>query len=497
MLDARSFPRATFTLRSGSILARGVLILLLAIVTASPAGAQGAGTGTWTQSQGNAGHDGVASSGPAPPYTQAWSFPVAPEEAGKHSLGLSAPIIDGDIVIAVGPTAVYAVNLGTGAQVWSVPRSGPPAAPAIAEDGRRRLLLFTDQGSDGTPELRAVDLRTQKDAWAAPMPLKSVSRSGVTVDGDTAFLGDADGNVYAVEVATGKARWTVSVGGESKGPLPVADGRVYVVPLSHTFPTTVTASVVALDASTGDQVWRYTPQPGPVVASLAAAGNGSVVVVVPQGPGAQTVIVPGNVLTLSASDGVIRGSARIDLSPFFFIAPAVAPDATYVVDFSGGLHAIATDTMSQSWQFQFNVQVFRCSPVVVGDRVLVGLIDGTIAAVDRGTGHLVWRSPHLPGVVGAIAVGSDVLVAAVGGNKGGLVAFRHDDHGTQVDEASPTVPRWGVILGTFAIAAVAVGVVIAIPLTLVARRVGPPLVEDGDDEDDENEDDDEDEDDDR
>src|SRR5437870_4484868 len=83
-------------------------------------------------------------------------------------------------------------------------RQGPPAPAAVAEAGGREILLFTDATSDGTAELRAIDLRTRKDAWDAPLPLKSVSRSGVTVEGNTAFLGDADGNVYAVDVATGK-----------------------------------------------------------------------------------------------------------------------------------------------------------------------------------------------------------------------------------------------------------------------------------------------------
>jgi outer membrane protein assembly factor BamB len=480
MLGSRSFRRVHRRVSSWHWIAAASLLGALASAAGAPlAQAQGASTtpsGGWTQFQADAGHDGVATTGPAPPYAQAWSFPVAPETTGKRSIGLSAPVIDGSTVIAVGATAVYGVNLDSGQQEWTVPRQGPPAAPAVAQTGGHSVLLFTDAIADGSAELRAIDLRTRKDAWDAPLPLKSVSRSGVTVAGNTAFVGDADGNVYAVDVATGKETWTVSVGGEAKGPLPVADGKVFAVPLSHTFQTSVPASVVALDASTGKEVWRYAPQPATPFTSLPAVAGGSVVVVVPQ------TIADARLLTLSESDGSLTESVRINAIVFYFVAPALGEDATYAIDANGGLHAVALGEPTQTWQFQFNERVLRTSPVIVGDHVLVGLGDGTIGAVERSTGHLVWRSAHLPGVVGPMAVSPAELVATVGGNHGGLMAFRHDGTGALMDEVSPTVPRWGTILASFAIAFFAVGVVIAVPLTIVARRAGPPTVEDEDDE---------------
>jgi outer membrane protein assembly factor BamB len=471
MLDSRWFPRVPRREPMWHRLAAAGLFCVLAMATGGvPAGAQGAPT--WAQFQADAGHDGVVTMGPAPPYAQTWSFSVAPETAATRSIGLSAPVIDGSTVIAVGPTAVYGVNLDSGHQEWTVSRQGPPAAPAVAEIAGRSILLFTDAATDGAAELRAIDLRTRKEAWDAPLLLKSVSRSGISVEGDMAFLGDADGNVYAVDVATGKATWTVSVGGEAKGPLPVADGKVFAVPLSHTFRTSVPASVVALDASTGKELWRYTPEPATPFTSLPAVAGGSVVIVVPQ------TIADARLVTLSVTDGSIEESARINAIVFYFVAPATGEDATYAIDANGGLHAVGSGASNQAWQFQFNERVLRASPVIVAGHVLVGLGDGTIAAVERSTGHLVWRSVHLPGVVGPMAVSPGELVATVGGNQGGLVAFRHDETGTLMDEVSSTVPRWGTILVSFAIAFFAVGLVIAVPLTLVTRRAGPPIVED-------------------
>jgi len=473
MLGPRSIAHAHVRARAAHLATAAALVAFVLGGAASARAAQPTDPpGPWAQFQGDAAHDGLAVTGPAPPYARAWTHAVAPTDAKGHSFGVSAPVIDGTTVYAASGSAVVALDLTTGAERWSVDRQGPPSTPAVADAGGRRLVLFTDTTDEGAGEVRAVDAGTGKDAWAAPSELPAVSRTGVTVDAGTAYVGDADGDVVAVDVATGKQTWSASIGGEAKGPVAVGDGNVYAVPLSHDFSTSVAASIVALDASDGSISWRVTSQPASPFASLPAAADGTVVVVAPQAVG------DAHVVGLGAADGTERWSARINLYSFYFAAPAVAPDAVYTADFNGGLHAVSPASSEQTWQFQFNERVLRGSPVVVGDHVLLGLGDGTFGAVDRATGHLAWRSPHLPGVVDALAVGPDVLVASVGGAHGGLFAFRHDDAGRLVDVVSPTEPRWLSIVGNFAAAAVGVGLVVSVPLILLARRTGPPLVDD-------------------
>src|SRR5439155_8065346 len=101
--------------------------LIILCMFAAPARAASAPP-AWPQFQGNAAHTGTGS-GPAPPYRVAWAFRVAP--TGQE--GLSAPVVAGNVVVAVGPKAVYGVELTTGAQIWTVPRDGPPPAAAIAD----------------------------------------------------------------------------------------------------------------------------------------------------------------------------------------------------------------------------------------------------------------------------------------------------------------------------------------------------------------------------
>jgi hypothetical protein len=86
----------------------------------------------WPQFQGDAAHTGVSSNGPQPPFELLWHAPVEPGGPLANQ-ALSAPVVSGDLVIAVAPEEILAFDLATGTQAWSLPRTlGPPAQPAVA-----------------------------------------------------------------------------------------------------------------------------------------------------------------------------------------------------------------------------------------------------------------------------------------------------------------------------------------------------------------------------
>ncbi|HEY7660363.1 MAG TPA: PQQ-binding-like beta-propeller repeat protein [Actinomycetota bacterium] len=458
-------------------LAAAAAVALLVLLPTAALGQ--AADATWTQFQGDAAHAGVAASGPEPPYQEAWTFPIEP----KDGEGASAPVVTGGLAVTAGPEAVYGIDLASGEQRWTVTRDGPPAPVAIATGGDRTLVLFTDGRDAESAKLRAIDLDTQKDAWDVPLTLGAVSRTGVTVDGDQAFVADGDGTVYAVDVATGAESWTSELAGEPKGPMPVADGKVFAIPLDPDFGS-LAASLVALDEATGETAWTVDLTPPASFASLPAAAGGSVVVVSPAAPSG------GQIRAFSTEDGSLAWDARLNAYVSPWSAPAATAEAVYAIDFIGaGLHAIDTGTGEHVWQFEFNDHVLRGSPAVLPGHVLVGLSDGSLGAVDRTTGHLVWRSTPKLGLIGAMAVTPDLVLAVRGAKDGGIVAFRHDPDGTLADVVSPTIPRYAVIVGTWALAFVVVGAVILVPFVVATRRVGQPtLVRADDAADDEDED---------
>ena len=431
--------------------------LIILCVFAAPARAASEPP-VWPQFQGNAAHTGVGS-GPTPPYRVGWTFHVAP--SGQE--GLSPPIIAGNVVVAVGPKAVYGVDLATGAQLWTVPRDGPPSAPAIADTKDGLAVVYIDGRTDSVASLKAISLETQKPVWEAPVSLDSVSRSGVTIDGGTAFVGDAKGTIYAVDVATGSKRWDVTLAGEQKGPLAAADGKVYVIPQPHESSDRVALSVVALQEATGQQAWTYTPPVTLYTASLGAVSDGTV----------DVVLADARLVGIAAATGAEQWSVSLTQPTFPFSSPAVDGGNVYVADHQGDLQSVRTSTGAIDWLYAMNERIVRSSPVVVGDRVLLGLGDGSLGVVDRTSGHLVWRSRSTAGQIGGIAVASSAIVAEKGGANGGLVAFETDPNGSLLDLESPTVPHYGAIAARFAIAFAVVGAISLGIFTPIARRLGP------------------------
>ncbi|HWO71753.1 MAG TPA: PQQ-binding-like beta-propeller repeat protein [Actinomycetota bacterium] len=410
--------------------------------------------GGWSQFQGDAGHSGAAEAGPAPPYRQAWAF-----EAAQAEGGLSAPVIAGELVLAVGREAVFAVDARTGEEVWRVARvPGPPAPPAVAEVGGAPAVLFTEGGGDAGAAVRAVALADRRDLWEAR--LEASSRTGVTVEGDRAYVGDVRGGVYAIALASGAVGWRVETEGSATSPLAVSDGAVYAVTRGRSAPA---VSVVALEASSGERLWSASPAPGAAVASGPAVGDGRVVV------GFADRVVR----ALDAGSGSELWEERANgiFSPA--VAAAFADDDVLVADIAGQVYRLDGATGAREWDHALNDLVVRSSPVVVGGAVLLGLNDGRLVALDAAQGDLVWESDPAPGLVGALAVAPGLVVAVKGGDGGRLAAYEHDPEGTLVRVPSPTTldPGRQLLLALASVALVAAAVVV--PGRLAARRMGP------------------------
>jgi len=454
--------------------------VVLACLLGGPVFAQQDRGGTWSQFQGDPAHSGAFASGPEPPYRQAWRF-VAPEGS------LSGAVITGEVAIAVGEGAVYALELGTGQEAWEVPRDGGPISmPAVGARGEVVLFLdgppsteggaedeVTPQGGTGATggspadqkavtELVAVSATDREELWRTT--LEAQSRSGVTVEGDLAIVADDEGTVYAVELATGSLAWSAEARGRVDAPPAVADGHVYVVARDS---DAQRIQLVALDEQSGDEVWRFTAQAGAVAASAASAGDGSVVV------GSADRLVR----RLGGDDGeVLWDSLTLTLfSPV--TAPAFVPRALYVADAAGGVYGLDPSDGTRRWEHQLNEVIVRSSPVVSGPYLLVGLNDGRLVALDPENGDLVWQSASSQGLIGSIALSSDLVVAVKGGKEAGLVAFEHDPEGSLVRVPSPTVADAGRLVGNYALALVIASVVIYLPFRFLRARMGPAFAE--------------------
>ncbi|MGQ0669572.1 MAG: PQQ-binding-like beta-propeller repeat protein [Actinomycetota bacterium] len=433
--------------------------MLLAVLPGARALGQSIGEpGTWGQFQGGPGHPGTTQGGgPAPPYRESWTF-RAPEGA------LSAAVVAEGVAVTVGERGVFGIDLATGEQRWALFRNGGPLSPpAVGEADGSPVLVFTDESESRGTSLVGVELEGRSEVWRTP--LKDDSRSGVTVFGDSAFVGDDGGNVYAVDLSSGDLRWTAKTIGSVRAPPAVADGRVYAVGLDT---DAGRVEVLALNESDGDVAWRFAPQAAGATASTAAAGDGRVIV----------AFADRFVRAFGSDGGSQRWGSLVSSIPFPFSSPAYAGQDVYVSDLSGGLYRLDAGSGKRIWGYQLNELVVRSSPAVSGESVLVGLDDGRLVAIDVASGDLVWQSPATEGRIGALAVTPDRVLAVKGGKRPGLLAFEHDPDGALVAIPSPTEPAIGELLLRFGLALLIVVAVLFPPALLAARRIGPPELPD-------------------
>lgn len=427
--------------------------LVLTVTSFSLARAQGEGAIEWSQFQGGAGHPGAVDDGPSPPYEVAWAF-SAPEGA------LSGAVIAGGVAVSVGQSAVYGVDLSTGLEVWRLDRGGGPlSVPAIGVVGDRQVLAYVDTSEDAGTALVRVDLATLEEL-APRTRLETTSRSGIAVEGSVAYLGDDDGNVYAIDLSTGALRWSAKEDGEVTATPAVADGRVYVVLRDL---DSQRMRLLALDQAGGEVAWSFDPVAGATAASAPAASGGLVVV----------GMADRSIRAFAAEDGEQVWLA-LSLSLFSpLTAPAFLPEDLYLADFPGGLYRLDPSDGRRVWGHQLNEQVIRGSPVVVGGTALLGLNDGRLVGIDVESGRLVAEVDTGPGPIGAIAVSHQDVVAVKGGKEAGLVAFVHDPEGALLDVPSPTEIDPRRLFGFAALAFVAVFAVLHVPLRLLSRRLAP------------------------
>jgi outer membrane protein assembly factor BamB len=152
---------------------------------------------------------------------EVWVF--SPYEKMKDSSPLwAAPVLDGDMLyIASMDGFIYAVDAKSGNLNWKAELGGAiVSSPALSEDGILYSGTFESQviaidSQDGS-EIWRVD--TEGWIWGSP-----------ALDGDTLYVTDLNGNLYAFNATDGARLWQVSGEGAATGSALVYDGSLYYV----------------------------------------------------------------------------------------------------------------------------------------------------------------------------------------------------------------------------------------------------------------------------
>jgi polyvinyl alcohol dehydrogenase (cytochrome) len=278
---------------------------------------------------------------------------------------------------------------------------------------------------DWTGHLRALDAETGDETWAHDLESGYVG-GAVAVDDERVVVGTFDARIVAVDRTTGGVQWETPIGDHPKavvfGSPVIVDGLVVVGVGSYEVfapgdPPTFRGHVVALDAETGAEEWRF----------WVTAGDAT------EGPGVSVWSSP-------AVD-TERGVLYIGTGQAYALPAPPRSDALLALDLRTGEEVWSTQftagdawTISQPTGLDADVGAAPNLFTVDGtDAVGVGDKAGTYRALDRETGDILWERPLTEGGLqggvmasAAVADGTVYVTSNEASQHAVLVALRTD-----------------------------------------------------------------------
>ncbi len=360
---------------------KSIAALVLLAGIASPALAQ-------STFHGNVARSGVyQGNGPARLGGVKWAF-----NTGGPIVG-SPAIADGVIYIASFSGYLFAIDQETGTEKWKFKSQMPIASsPAIA-DG---TLYFTSSAGS----LAALDIATGQPKWvfAADHERKfeakglhgypsaaqtipdawDVFTSSPAVADGKVYFGAGDGNVYAVDSASGLLQWKFATGDVVHASPAVAGGTVFVGSWD--------GHLYALDANSGAQKWAFKGGEDPAMHNQVGFQSSPAVVDGMVYVGSRDA----HVYALDAVTGRKKWDYPTSKS-WVNGTPAVRDGVVYVgTSDSSRFMALDAKTGRLRWNFDARSYIFS-SAALAGDLAYVGCHNGRLYAVDSKTGTLAWQ----------------------------------------------------------------------------------------------------------
>ena len=316
---------------------------------------------------------------------------------------------------------VLAVDRASGKIVWqqtattAVPHEGYHrtygsfASNAPATDGQRLYAFFGSRG------LFVYDL-DGKLLWKKDLGIKAAMHlafgegTGVVVDGGRVYLQydhNQEGAVIALDAATGNEVWRVPRNHRSSWstPLVVQHGGAKQLVVS------AETKVMALDVNTGKVVWEVAglgmnpiPQPvqhGDMVLLMSGYRNPKLM-----------AVKLGRTGDLTGTDAVVWETVR---GTSYTGTPALHDGRLYVVADNGQM-SVFNATTGQPAYLQTRLPKpynIKASPLVVGDRVYVATEEGDVVVVKAGDTHEILATNTLTDqsfIASPIAVRSDLYL---------------------------------------------------------------------------------------
>ena len=299
--------------------------------------------------RGDAAHSGTyAGQAPRQFHRVKWKFPTGDRV-------VSSPVCQDKVLYFGGDDGnIYAVDAETGRQIWKRATGGPvPSTPAVANgtvyagsyDGKFYALNAQTgairwkfaTGGERRFEAKGIHGLEPKNQTIADQYDVFLS-SPVIVQG-AVYFGSGDGNLYALDAASGELKWKFKTGDVVHASPAYADGVLYFGSWDSFF--------YAVDAATGKEKWRFHGGEDPLIHNQVGFQSSAAVV-----------------------DGVVYVGCR-----------------------DSNLYALEAATGQEKWRFNNEMSWVISSPAVAQGKVFFATSDSSLYhVVDAATGKSVLRA---------------------------------------------------------------------------------------------------------
>ncbi len=338
--------------------------------------------------RGNAQHSGVYEGAGVPKFTKVkWSF-----HTGGMVIG-SPAVVGGTVYVASTDGNFYAIDAASGKEKWKFEAKSRITSSAAVSGGVAYFGAY-----DGN--LYAVDIASGKAKWkfqtggehrftakhlhgvqpateTMPDPFDCFLSSPVVWNG-AVYFGSGDGNVYALDAASGAVKWKFQTGDVVHASPAIADGTVFVGSWDSYF--------YALDAASGQEKWRFKTGDDPDthnqvgIQSSAAIADGRVFF------GCRD----SHLYALDEKTGEKKWALSMEGS-WVVSSPAVRDEKVYfVTSDSSLLFAVDAKSGAVERKVDFNHWYLFSSPALASSMLYVGSTQGKLMAVKIPSFETAW-----------------------------------------------------------------------------------------------------------
>jgi len=242
------------------------------------------------------------------------------------------------------------------------------------------LYLQLQRGPLYALDATTGDIRWKVDykrcAAAQPAVLDGVVYAAYMHPGCVKHADNVQGFMVALDAATGKELWRFTAGVIESSPL-IHDGVAYVGSWDQ--------KVYAIDLARHTARWSF--DTGSRISSSAAYAGGAIFIGTDDG----------QVYALDAATGKLRWSTNsfgsaIGGREYFYATPAVAYGRVYIGNTDGYVYAYGARSGHLLWATQAGTYVYTAA-AVFNRAVYVGTWDGNVVALDAATGAIRWQTP--------------------------------------------------------------------------------------------------------